>query len=94
MSKIPASMTPEPLDQTLLDMQARWHELRRAWVDAGSPDSGPTFHEFTFHDEKLTGYLWKKTEAKIAEDRKLHPKAKRNAPVPEGIQVGEGRVGL
>lgn len=49
--------------------------LRQRWHDTvGTP-------EHAVADRLLSNYLWKRTEADIAEDRRKHPKAKRNLPV-------------
>lgn len=63
-------------------MQTRWHELRKAWADEGFPSSSQAKKAFDFHDDKLCQYIWDTTQAAIAEDRRKHPKAKRNQPVP------------
>lgn len=39
----------------------------------------------------LSDYLWARSCRIVAEDRKKHPKKKRNAPVPEGA-LGSGRA--
>jgi hypothetical protein len=75
-------MQSEPEDTILKAMQMKWHELRAAWRDEGFPDTGQARRVFDFHDDKLTAYLWNKVKAMIEADRKAHPKAKRNAPVP------------
>ena len=41
---------------------------------------------------KLSAYLWERVSKQVAADRLRHPKAKRNLPVPTGIEVGSGRV--
>jgi hypothetical protein len=79
-----------PPDQILLDMQTKWHQLKRAWVDAGCPSTGQTRRAFDHHDRKLSDYLWEKAKKDREEDRRLHPKAKRNQPVEPGAK-GEGR---
>lgn len=63
-------------------------QLRAEWYEA--KERGGT--AFQLADAALSRYLWDRTEADIAEDRRKHPKAKRNQPVPEGIAVGEGRT--
>lgn len=80
MAKIPASMLPEPPDPEVERLQALWHQRRKEWVAEGSPDSGATWQAFSFIETKLTDHLWRKRASVIEEDRKKHPRAKRNAP--------------
>lgn len=59
------------------------HRLRVAWYETlGTPQ-----HKLA--DSRLAAYLWKRAQAEVAEDRRKHPKAKRNQ-LPEG-PVGTGR---
>ena len=80
---IPESMRPEGLDQEYEALRVEWHKRREAWMDDGGADSGQAWRAFGFIDEKLRNYLWDKTKAAIAEDRRKHPKARRNMPVPK-----------
>lgn len=41
---------------------------------------------------ELSSYLWKRTEREIAEDRRKHPKARRNQGKPDGLETGAGRA--
>lgn len=63
-------------------LRAKWYETREAWVTDGSPDSGQAHHAFFFVDHQLCTYIWNRALAEREADRKAHPKAKRNAPVP------------
>ena len=63
-------------------LQTEWYVRRAAWVDDGSPDSGQSFHSFRHIDKKLTDLLWQEAWDAREADRKAHPKAKRNQPVP------------
>lgn len=65
-------------DPVLKELQAKWYVLRDAWRAEGCPDASPKQREFHHHDAKLCKYLWDKVERDIAEDRRRHPKAKRN----------------
>ena len=66
----------------------REDELRRAWHEA--KDAGDE-KKLTQIGVELSDYIWKRSVAIIEEDRRKHPKAKRNASVgSEG--KGGGRV--
>lgn len=79
-------VSSDPEEQRLRD---DWHRLKRA---ATAPDS--TYDArlaFEVADQRLVSYLWNRTQADIAEDRRKHPKAKRNQGVPEGATPSGGR---
>lgn len=46
-------------------------KLREAWYNTTGAE-----HERA--QDELAAYIWKRTQAIVAEDRKRHPKAKRN----------------
>lgn len=71
---IPAS---DPKEQQLREA---WHLKRGEWAAEGFPTASNTKRAFDLADERLTRYLWQRTEADIAEDRRKHPKARRNLP--------------
>ena len=76
MTRIPASMQREPVDPHYEKLRARWHETR---AQTCSPyDHVP----FILADTALRSYCFDKAERIVAEDRRKHPKARRNAPVP------------
>ena len=91
MSRIPASMQPEPKDPETERLQALWHERRKEWVAEGSPDTGQAWQALSFIDTKLSDRLWRKAAMRIEEDRRKHPKAKRNQGVPTG-DTGKTRL--
>ena len=66
----------------------RENDLRTKWY-ATRDEHGMESHQHRAVDRELTDYLWKRTQDLIEEDRKKHPKAKRNAPVGSRIG-GEG----
>jgi hypothetical protein len=74
--KLPAS---DPREENL---RHEWHRAKEALANAGFPDSGPTRHAFNHADRQLSDYLWRRTLDDIEEDRKRHPKAKRNQKSP------------
>lgn len=55
-----------------------WHEKKRAYEANPNPQ---TQGEFRAADRVISAYLWNRTQAEIAEDRRKHPRAKRNQPV-------------
>jgi len=63
-------------------LRTKWYETRDAWVADGSSDSGQAHHAFFHVDHQLSSYLWEKALGEREADRKAHPKAKRNLPVP------------
>ena len=67
-------MQPELRDPVYERLRARWHEARGATC---SPyDHVP----FILADTELRNYTYRKAERIVSEDRRLHPKARRNAP--------------
>ena len=74
MVKIPHFMRPEPVDPVYNALSSRWHTARAATCS-------PYDHlPFILADTELRNYVYNKAERMIAEDRRLHPKARRNAP--------------
>ena len=69
----------DPEEQRLREA---WHEARAALAEMGNPDTGVHRQAFQFVDEKLCAYLWKRCQDDIERDRRAHPKAQRNQPVP------------
>jgi len=63
--------TSDPREQELRD---RWHQTK---ADAESGEPGAA-HLHAVADAALARYLWDRTQAEIAADRKKHPKARRN----------------
>ena len=55
------------------ELRARWHATK------GDPASHAEVHK------ELSDYLWDRAMRSIEEDRKKHPKAKRNQPVPSPV---------
>lgn len=74
--RLPPASDPE--EQRLREL---WHQRKAEWEANGRPDSAPSHHAFMKVDHDLSQYLWKRVETAIAEDRRKHPKARRNAPV-------------
>lgn len=66
-------------DPTEARLRQAWHDARSAMDAEYTPDNVREFHEA---HATLSRYLWSRVEADIAEDRKRHPKAKRNQPKP------------
>lgn len=77
LSPHPKSSDPE--EQRLRDL---WYEAKFHLEVNGNPDSGTFRHAFNHIDDILTKYLWDRAVSLREEDRKKHPKAKRNLPVP------------
>lgn len=73
-SKVPDSMRPDPVDPAYNVLSSRWHEARSATC------SPYDYLPFILADTALRNYVYQRAERLIAEDRRLHPKAKRNAP--------------
>lgn len=83
----PASMRPEAFDPEYKSMRLEWHHRRKLWLDEGSPESGQAWRSFAHIEAKLRKYLWDKCVAKMEEDRRKHPKARRNQiAVPERVE--------
>lgn len=68
------------------EMRSRWYAAKIGLEAAGSPDSGKERDAFQQINDELCNYLWKRTMDEIEEDRRRHPKAKRNAAV--GSRIG------
>lgn len=84
-SPIPPSSDPE--EQRLRE---QWHATKEA---ATKPESTEMDRNaYLLANARLSAYLWNRVETAIAEDRKKHPKAKRNLPVPSKEDVESGRV--
>lgn len=75
----------DPEEQRLRD---RWHALKRAAETSPCADARQAF---AVVDAQLSGYIWKRAQATIDADRKRHPKAKRNQPVPASVPGVPGR---
>lgn len=83
--RIPCS---DPKEMQLRD---NWYEAKAALEAVGFPDSGPERQKFRAADKTLTDYVEKKRWEAVEEDKRKHPKAKRNLPF-EGTKVGIGRT--
>lgn len=57
--------------------------LREAWYAAQGADRAAV-------GKQLSDYLWNRILAEVEEDRKRHPKKKRNLPVPRDIETQPG----
>lgn len=88
---VPVSMQRRPKDERELILREDWYKAKEAWVKDGCPDSAPSEKAFRFIDKKLSDYLWERARSEIEEDRKRHPKARRNAPVGSEKPGGGGR---
>lgn len=81
-----ATPTSDPVERRLRSL---WYSTRDSMNEAfvaeaaGQPNNLPikTRHHHRV-DRMLSSYLWNRTLADIEEDRRKHPKAKRNQPVP------------
>lgn len=86
----PLGYRPLPCaDPVEAKLREHWYATRRAVAETPGPSATEAHAQA---DRQLSAYLWNQVEGQIAEDRRKHPKAKRNAPVPKGIEVGSGRV--
>lgn len=65
----------DPVEQ---EMRTAWHAAK----DAGNWEAKRAI------ERKLSDYIWNRVQKVIEEDRKKHPKAKRNLPV--GSEGGGG----
>jgi len=81
-SPIPPSK--DPVEQ---DLREKWHEYK-AQSESGSVDGTRNFYET---HNRLAAYLWNRTMAIVEEDRRKHPKKKRNLPKSSGGSSG-GRM--
>lgn len=75
-SRLPPASDPE--EQRLREA---WHIAKENWEADGRPSSAPSERAFRMADHNLSKYLWNRVEQEIAEDRRRHPKARRNQPV-------------
>lgn len=66
-------------------LRDEWHRTKTAWASTGHQDGTPEAREHQKIDRLLTEYLWRRTMATIEEDRRKHPKAKRNMPVGSAL---------
>lgn len=64
------------------NLRHEWHRAKEALAEAGFPDSGVARQHFNHVDKQLSDYLWQRTLDDIEEDRRRHPKAKRNQKAP------------
>jgi hypothetical protein len=69
-------------DQTEMELRDQWYKAKIAWETAGCPDSGPAHQHFRHVGDKLAAYLWQRASRDVEADRRKHPKARRNQPVP------------
>lgn len=81
MTKRPSSMTPSPPDPHYEQLRARWHATK-----------GVNEVEHARVNNELSAYVWERAKRQVEADRKAHPKAKRNAPVP--VRTPEPYEGL
>lgn len=71
--------TPPASDPEEQRLREAWHAAKADLDDAD--DKPPALLAFRRADDELSTYLWNRVLADIAEDRRKHPKAKRNLPV-------------
>lgn len=76
-------------EQRIRELQAQWHEAKAKWEAVGRRP-GPEMVAWLRVDATLCSTIWQGVQEDIAEDRKRHPKARRNAPV--GESSGGGRA--
>lgn len=79
-TKIPDSMKPEPYDPKYQALRAEWWKQVDEAVKAGR--SRYDFVPFILINRELEDYQWAKVQAICAEDRRKHPRAKRNRTEP------------
>lgn len=63
-------------------------QARAEWVGAGAELAGAAYAKRLAAEARLSDYLWGRACQAVAEDRRKHPKAKRNAAV--GSQMSSG----
>jgi uncharacterized protein YukE len=78
------------MSDDITEMQARWHRLRKAWEGEGFEPGTSAARMFHAHDTRLCNALWQQAHNAVAEDRRKHPKAKRNRSYVG--PVGRGRT--
>jgi hypothetical protein len=84
----------DPEEQKLREAWHRARDYRNVLLsDAEAPLDALQDAErsFALVHRQLSDFLWHRAKADIEEDRRRHPKAKRNQPVPlQHTLVGEG----
>lgn len=65
-------------DPAEAELRQLWHQHKVLSDSDPTPDNVRTFHEV---HRKLSDYLWQRVQTEVENDRKRHPKAKRNQPV-------------
>ena len=70
-------------DPAEVRLRDAWHAAKSAMEADPVPDNVREFHEA---HRLLSTYLWDRVQAEQAEDRRRHPKAKRNLPKPENVE--------
>lgn len=70
-------------DSTEARLRNVWHVAKASVEAEATPDNVREFHKA--HDV-LSAYLWNRAQADAAEDRRKHPKAKRNLSKPENTE--------
>jgi hypothetical protein len=79
-------IAPRSKDPTEQKLREEWHALKAKSEGSGDPRDEGSFAQK--HNE-LAAYLWNRVQTEVAEDRKRHPKKKRNLPVSrEGVSGG------
>lgn len=68
-------------------MRKNWHDTKKRAEENPSPDSTLAHVQA---DRELSSYLWNRAKAEVEEDRRKHPRAKRNAPKPCDIEPRPG----
>ena len=68
-----APRASDPEEQRLREL---WHKYK-AEMESGDTQAGYNF--LRVHNE-LASYLWNRVQAEVDEDRRKHPKKKRNMP--------------
>lgn len=83
-------------DPVEMDLRDQWYKAKIEWETMGHPDSGPAYQHFQHVGERLSAYLWDRASRDVEADRRKHPKAKRNQPVPKrdngDTEAPNGRV--
>jgi hypothetical protein len=86
-----STVLPPASDPEEQRLRVLWYTRKAEWEADGRPDASPSKRAFDDIDRKLSDYLWNRVESQIAEDRRRHPKARRNAPVGSETPGGGGR---
>lgn len=66
-------------DPTEASLRSQWHSAKAAVEVSPTQENQRTFAQA---HRSLSEYLWNRVQAQVEEDRKRHPRAKRNQPVP------------